>query len=197
MAQTFSAQNNPQAEKVLNTLLNDAKTTAIRSNFTMTIKDKKNTQTAAGNFTLKGNKFVLDMIEMKVWFDGKTQWSLIVPSKEVSISEPSEKELAETNPMAILSGFKAKSTIQFSQKTKSKQNHCIELTPKIANKDLAKIEVQVNKTNNNIVSIRITNKNGSTSLLSLNNFQKGIKVADNIFTFNAAKHKGVLVNDLR
>jgi len=34
-------------------------------------------------------------------------------------------------------------------------------------------------------------------LLVLSNFQKGIAAADNIFVFNAAKHKGVSINDLR
>lgn len=197
--QFLTAQNNPQAEKILTDLLTSAKTNAIKTSFRLTLSEKNDSQpqTAAGTFTLKGSKFVLEMDAMKSWFDGKTQWSYVQQNNEVSITEPSEKELAETNPMAILSGFKSKCLIKFSTKIKSEQNYCIEMIPKIINKDISKIEVQVNKSNGNLFSIRLTNKNGSTSFLTLSNFQKGLNVSDNIFVFNAARYKGVTVNDLR
>ena len=192
------AQNNPQAEKILGDLLTSAKTNAVKTSFKLIVSDKSNPkgQVASGTFTLKGAKFVLEMSEMKAWFDGKTQWAYVAQTNEVSITEPSEKELAETNPMAILSGYKSKCTIKFSTKVKSAQNHCIEMIPKV-NKDISKIEVQVNKTTGSLFSIKLSNKNGSTSLLILSNFQKGINAADNIFIFNQAKYKGVVINDLR
>ena len=198
-ASNISAQNNPQAEKVLSDLLLSVKNTDIKTNFKLSTNDKNapQAQVATGTFTLKGNKFVLDMDAMKVWFDGKTQWAYSQQNNEVSITEPNEKELSETNPMAILSGFKTKCFIKFSTKTKSAQNHCIEMTLKVKNKDIAKIEVQVNKTNGNLFSIKLINTNGSTSLLTVSNFQNGLKVADNFFVFNQSKYKGISVNDLR
>lgn len=197
--QGISAQNNPQAEKVITDLLSEAKTSAIKTNFKLTVSDKKDPQpmVSTGVFTLKGNKFVLEMDAMKAWFDGKTQWAYVPQNKEVSITEPTVKELSETNPMAILSGFKSKCTIRFSAKVKSAQNYCIEMIPKTKNNDITKIDVQVNKANGNLSSIKLINKNGGTSLLTLSNFQKGISVSDNIFIFNSIKYKGVTVNDLR
>ena len=196
--QSITAQNNAQAEKIISDLLAEAKTTAIKTNFKLVISNKSNSQTntSTGFFTLKGTKFLLEMDEMKVWFDGKTQWAYVTQNKEVSITEPSEKELAETNPMAILSGYKAKCTIKFS-KTKSTTNHSIEMIPKVKNNNILKIDVQVNKSNENLVSIKLTDKNGSTSLLTLSNYQKAVSAPDNIFTFNPAKFKGVVTNDLR
>lgn len=196
--QYSAAQNNPQAEQILTDLLSSAKTNAIKTDFKLSVTEKNAPagQLITGYFTLKGTKFVLDMDQMKVWFDGKTQWSYVPQNKEVSITEPSEKELSETNPMAILSGYKTKCIIRFS-KTKSTQNHCIEMIPKANKTDISKIEVQVNKTNLNLFSIKMTNKNGSITLLTLSNFQKGIKVTDNFFVFNASKFKGVVENDLR
>ena len=198
MLQTATAQSNSQAEKIISDLLNSVKTNAIKTDFRLTISDKNNPkgQTTTGTFTLKASKFVLDMTEMKVWFDGKTQWAYIPQNNEVSITEPTEKELSETNPMSILSGYRAKSIIRFG-KTKSAQNYCIEMIPKIKSSDIAKIEVQVNKSTQNLFSIKLTNKNGSTSLLALSNFQKGIKLQDSFFVFNPTKFKGVIENDLR
>ena len=126
-------------------------------------KNDSQTQSSSGSFTLKGTKFILEMEALKLWFDGKTQWSYVQQNNEVSITEPSEKELAETNPMAILSGFKSKCLIRFSSKTKSEQNYCLEMVPKLKNKDLVKIEVQVNKNNGNLFLICIYYTNGSKS----------------------------------
>lgn len=197
--QVTSAQSNAQAEQILTNLLNSAKTNAIRTNFKLVISDKSNEQpqVTSGTFTLKGNKFVLEMDAMKAWFDGKTQWAYVSQNNEVSITEPTEKELSETNPMAILSGYKTKCLIRFSSKIKSVQDHCIEMIPKAKNNEIAKIDVRINKTNGNLYSIKLTNKNGSASILTLSNFQKGVSVSDNIFVFNSAKYKGVTLNDLR
>ena len=197
--QFIAAQSNAEAEKIISDLLANVKTSAIKTNFKLAINEKNNpqTQVSSGTFTIKGNKFVLEMDAMKVFFDGKTQWAYVPQNNEVSITEPSEKELSETNPMAILSGFKSKSNIQFSSKVKSDQNYCLEMLPKIKNKDITKIEVQVNKSNGNLFTIKLQNKNGSSSILTLNNFQKGLKVNDNVFVFDKTKYKNVVENDLR
>ncbi len=117
LTQSIFAQSNSQAEKIISEILSDVKTNAIKTNFKLSISEKNNTQSQQTNgfFTLFGNKFILEMTDMKVYFDGKTQWAYVPKNNEVSITEPSEKELQETNPMAILSGFKAKSTIRFSR----------------------------------------------------------------------------------
>lgn len=197
--QFITAQSNVEANKIITDLLASVKTNAIKTNFklAMTEKSSPQTQVSSGAFTIKGNKFVLEMDAMKVFFDGKTQWAYVPQNNEVSITEPSEKELAETNPMAILSGFKSKSDIQFSKRVKSDQNHCLEMFPKVKNKDITKIEVQVNKTSGNLFSIKLINKNGSTSVLTLSSFQKGLKVNDAVFGFDKAKYKNVVENDLR
>jgi outer membrane lipoprotein-sorting protein len=197
--QFTSAQNNAQAERILTDLLTSAKTSAIKTNFKLIVREKTNSQPqiSEGTFTLKGNKFVLELEEMKAWFDGKTQWSYVLQNNEVSITEPTEKELAETNPMAILSGFKTKCLIRFSAKIKSDQNYFIEMIPRDKKNDITKIDVQVNKTNRNLFSIKLTNRNGSISTLTLTDFQKGLNVSDHLFVFNANKYKGVVVNDLR
>ena len=197
--QFTNAQSSADAEKIIEDLLTSVKTSAVKTDFKLSSKEKNElvTQNVSGTFTLKGEKFVLDMPVMKAYFDGKTQWSYFTHNNEVSITEPTEKELAETNPMAILSGYKSKCNFSFSDKSKATQNHCIEMIPKSKKGEIVKIEVQINKTTDNLVSIKLTNKNGSSSLLALSNFQKDQKISDNTFVFNSAKYKKVVINDLR
>jgi outer membrane lipoprotein-sorting protein len=193
-----SAQNNTDAEKIINNLLTSVKTSAIRTNFNLKITEKNalNSQSNSGIFTLKGDRFVLEMDETKAWFDGKTQWAYMVQNNEVSITEPTAQEVASINPMAILSGYKAKSVVRFSKK-KSAQNHIIEMRPKQKNNDFTLIEVQINKSNQQLVSVLLTDKNGLNTMLSLSNYQKGFKVTDDFFQFNKSKYKNVVINDLR
>jgi len=192
-----SAQNNPDAERIINDLISKVRTVAVRTNFKLSVTGKNdvNSQSNSGTFTMKANKFVLVMDEMKVWFDGKTQWALMVQNNEVSVTEPTEAELADTNPMAVLSAFKNKSKIVFS-KTKTSRNYVIDLIPKIKNTEFVKIEVQIVKSNGNLSSVKLFSKN-STTLLTLTDYQNGVPVSDKDFTFNKAKFKGVSINDLR
>lgn len=193
-----SAQNNTDAERVISDLISNIKTNAVRTNFNLVVSGKNNvnSQSNSGTFTMKANKFVVVMDEMKVWFDGKTQWAWVSQSNEVSITEPTETELADMNPLAILSAFKTKSKIGFS-KTKSNLNYAIELIPKVKNTEINKVEVQINKSTGNLVALKMNSKNGSSTLLTLRNYQKGVNVTDADFIFNKAKYKGVTINDLR
>jgi len=192
------AQNNVEAERITNQLLASFRTSSVRTNFSLSVVQKNavNSQSVSGNFVMKAEKFVLDMGETKAWFDGKTQWTYIIADNEVSITEPTVDELASINPMAIIASFKAKSKIVFS-KQKSAQNHIIELLPKNKKEEFAKVEIHINKGTGNLVSVNITDKKGVKSILSLTNYQKGFKAADDYFVFNKAKFKGITINDLR
>lgn len=194
----LNAQNNTEAERVINNLLITAKSNAIKTNFILSVREKNavNSQSSSGSFIIKDNKFVLEMQDIKAWYDGKTQWAYVQESNEVSVTEPTQSELAETNPMVILAGYKAKCNLNFS-KTKSSQNYIVDMIPKQKNNDFTKIEVQVNKSTSNLISIKLSTKKGTTTLLSLSNYQKGVKISDDAFVFNKTKFKGVLINDLR
>ena len=187
------------AVKIINDMMNLVKTNAVKTNFTMSIKESSSNQThkTDGSFTMKSNKFILNMDQMDVFFDGKTQWAYMTEMNEVSITNPSEKELAETNPMAILSTYQNKSVIKFAKKNSSKTSYPIELTPSAKNSDIKKILVIVNKNNYYPLSIQLTDKKGMISLLTLSQFKTGLKISDNAFVFDVKSHKGIEINDLR
>ena len=65
-------------------------------------------QTMKGYLTVSKNRFIIDSPQMKSWFDGKTQWTYSAEMGEVNITEPTDDELAQVNPFAILNTFRTK-----------------------------------------------------------------------------------------
>lgn len=192
------SQNNSDAEHVISDFIGKLKSATIVTNFNLKVSEKNsvNSHLNSGSFILRANKFVLEMDAMKVWFDGKTQWAFLTKSNEVTISEPTDNELAQTNPLAILSAYKIKSLIRFS-KTVSDKNYIIDLTPKDKKSDFVKIEVQINKASGNLVSMKMSNKNGQLINLIITGFRRDSKVAEEDFVFHPSKFKGVNINDIR
>lgn len=195
---SLNAQQTADAESIIKNLITTYNNNAVKGVFALSTIGNNSviSQPNKGTFVLKGNKFVIEMVGAKVWFDGKTQWSYMNETNEVSINEPDKSELVQTNPMALLSDFKSKSKIQLS-KQKSPSNYIIELIPKVKNKDFYKVEVQTNKTNGNLVSVIIYNNDKSQIKLSISNIQKGVQFSEASFTFDKSNYKGVTINDLR
>jgi outer membrane lipoprotein-sorting protein len=192
------SQNDADAQRIIDSFLNLARSNVITARFTVSVIEKNgvNSYTNSGTFTLKGNRFVLEMQEMKVWFDGKTQWAYQKSGNEVTITEPSVQELVQTNPMAILRNYRNKCNIRFCKT--SSQHQCIQLTPKLKkNEDIAEIEVLLTKTDRIPQSITVSQKNGTRTVLMLSQFQKKANVSEQIFTFDAKKYKDAYINDLR
>ena len=192
------AQSDKQAEKIIVDFIKSVEKSAIQTNFEIKIYDQEDelNQAQKGTFTMKNNKFSLFMEDVQVFFDGKTQWAYVASNNEVSITEPSEDELAEINPIFILQEYQNKSTIAFLSDIKSSENHIIKMVPSI-DSDFKKILVEVNKSTKNLASLNLSEKNGFSVSIVFSNFRQGLNLSDNIFTFDKSKYEDVFENDLR
>lgn len=187
------------ASTVLNSMVNVLKNNSIQTNFGLVVKEANSTKPTImnGTFLMKGNKFAFNTKEMQVYFDGKTQWAYMPEINEVSITNPTEKELAETNPLALLQAYTTKSTTKHIKNTSVKDAYTIELNPKDKTSDIKKIQVVINKKTYFPRSIQLVDKKGMISTLALTKFQKGVKTDDKTFIFDSSIYKDIEINDLR
>lgn len=187
------------ASSVMNNMVNILKNNSIQTNFGLVVKDANSSKPSVmgGTFLMKGNQFTFSTKEMQVYFDGKTQWAFMPDINEVSITSPTEKELAETNPLALLQAYSTKSTAQFIKNNAVKDAYTIELTPRDKTSDIKKIQVVVNKKSYFPQTIQLADKKGMISTLALTKFQKGVKTDEKTFTFNSSVYKDIEINDLR
>lgn len=191
--------SDPDATVIIDKLLETIQQEAIKANFTLTVSDKNNetVQKQQGKFIIKNDRFVFDTDEVKVVFDGKDQWSYMASTNEVSITEPTEDEINQVNPLAVISSYRKNSIIIFSRTEQSAQNDIIVMIPTIPGAEYKTIDIQINKTSANPSYIKLAGNNNYTVEIKFSNFRKGVSVNDKTFTFDSSEYPDIFENDLR
>jgi len=192
------AQNDKQAEKLIADFIKSVESDAIQTDFIMTILDINDEpiQVQIGKFAMKGNKFSLSVDGANVFFDGKTQWTYLASNNEVSITEPTEDELGEVNPILILREYQAKCVVQMLPEGESPENYAIRIIP-MSNAEFSKIVVGINKSTKVPTSILLQGKNSFSISIEFSEFKQNVNIANETFTFDKSKYKNVFENDLR
>lgn len=194
----LSTTQTTDPEILIERFIQSVSTSAIQTNFTFIITEKKDvpSQRHSGRLLLHNNQFYLEMNEVLVWFNGKTQWALLRHSNEVTITEPTKEEIAEINPVSILSNIKTKSSIRSGRSTRA--NHrLIELLPNNKYETYTKVEVEFANATGHLSALRIFNTNGGTQEITLTNYQTNVVVQPNTFNFDRAKFPNAIINDMR
>lgn len=186
------AQNDKDAERRVKSAVAELKRSAYEGRFTLLYYNAQNdaTDKQSGEITIKGNKFRMTLGSNETKYDGKTQWVFVSEYNEVSIAEPTEEELREINPLAMMEYYIAKDRI-------SEGNEGIinfyPAQPKES--EYFKVELRLNKAN---LPTRLTiyQNSGNKITLVWDSLNK-TKVDDTYFYFDTTKYPNVEVNDLR
>lgn len=90
-----------------------------------------------GNASMAADKYFMTTPVLTVWYDGRTQWTFLKSSGEVSITEPTVDELMESNPFAILSSPADRYTLRMLGDSQGRKR--VEMTPKSGLSGISKI----------------------------------------------------------
>ena len=148
-----------------------------------------------GSIIIEGNKFAISTQHLLTWFDGKTQWSYSPEINEVNISEPTEGELQQINPFAIISNFRNEFTANLINS--NSESYKIQLTPKNTKHTIKLIELTINSSTYFPSLIVITAKNGTKATIKVNSIKTGNIQPSSTFIFNAKNFPNVEIVDLR
>jgi outer membrane lipoprotein-sorting protein len=149
-----------------------------------------------GTLRLKGDKFVLEAGGMTTWFDGKTQWTLNVDNREVTLMQPTDRELQSINPYAWLSLYKQGSYDM--QLTTLPGSYEVLMQSRDPQNELSMIRLAVDRRSYLPQRINVTLRGGETQLITIKECRTRQKqLADADFVFDAKAHPDVEVIDLR
>lgn len=150
---------------------------------------------SSGTLSTQGKMFHLSMPEIKVWFDGRNQWAYSAQTGEANLSEPTAAELAETNPLSILSGLGSNFTF-LRLKAPAGQER-IQLTPKKKTDGLSSAVLVIDSSTSLPRELTVKDSHGRSVTVKLSSVKGGKTKPRGAFTFNPARYPGVEVIDLR
>ena len=85
---------------VLSNFLSNLETKTLQSDFTVTVAEEVNApMNYPGTITMSGNCFRLSMFSIDAAYDGKTMYMYSGDTDELTLSNPTDQELVETNPL--------------------------------------------------------------------------------------------------
>ena len=172
----------------------------IQADFTVQTYSKGALEsTSTGLIRLQGEKFLLDADGVKTWFDGRTQWSYLVGSDEVNVSEPTPEELQSINPYALLSIYKQGYHMKLGKAStySGKPAYEVVLTASSKKQDLQCVILYVSKDKFQPLCISMTQKGGGSVANRITSYKTGQSYNDSFFVFDKKAYPTAEVIDLR
>lgn len=146
---------------------------------------------AAGTISIKGNKFVANTPQAKMWYDGKTQWTYMTSTEEVNVSTPTEAQQQTMNPYRFINLY----NMGYSMTKKDVKNG-FEVYLKATNPKRTITEMYITVNNQFVpTNVKMKTAKGWTNI-NISNFRKA-SLPDKAFRFNAKDYPKAEVIDLR
>ena len=146
---------------------------------------------AAGTISIKGNKFLANTPQAKMWYDGKTQWTYMTSTEEVNVSTPTEAQQQTMNPYRFINLYNMGYAM-----TKNEVKNGFEVYLKATNPKRTITEMYITVNNQFVpTNVKMKTAKGWTNI-NISNFRK-VSLPDKAFRFNAKDYPKAEVIDLR
>lgn len=152
-------------------------------------------QRVDGTMITSGAKIMLKTPGFSMWYDGRTQWTLVEATGEVNISEPTLEELMESNPFAILSDWSS----HYSARRLPDEGSLkvVELTPKASmNSRITRAVISVGA-DNSPAGISVTFADGSDIAVAVTKMKNIANKPAAFFRFDPSAYPTYEIVDLR
>ncbi len=195
---TGKAQNDPKAKAILDKVSEKTKAyTSIQVNFSFTLQNEEAdiNDEQKGEIKIKGLKYKLTMMGATTYFNGKTIHTYLEDANEVNISAPDEEMEEMLDPAKLFTIYEDGFT--YKLKKKEGTTAIIDLFPDSEESNYSKVELTINTSTMQINGAKLHGEDGNLYLFKVLSFKTDVALPDNLFEFDASKHEGVYINDMR
>lgn len=197
-----AAKNDPDAKIILDGVSAKFKGfKTAKATFTYKVENAagKVLSTKVGTVFMKGVKYQVNIVGQEIFCDGQNIWTFDKSANEVTITS-FDSESSTLTPQKLFTNFYDEDFLyklngEKKQGTKTMQE--IEMTPIDKSRPFHKVYIYVDKVAKTISSTRVLEKSGSRYSYIVNSLSPNNTIADTQFVFDAKKHPGVEVIDLR
>lgn len=201
---TGYSQQDAKAKEILEKVTKTTQSYAsieAKFSFEMNNTAEKIQEKSTGSIILKNKKYKLNIPQMglEVTCDGKTIWTYMVKSNEVSISNLDEETDDLMDPSKIFTIYERGFNYKFAGESVDAgiPVYSIDLTPQKPTGDIQKILIMIDKQKMLVRGANMTGKDGNKYNVSVNQFITDGVYKDSDFVFDSKKYKGIEVVDMR
>ena len=175
---------------VLSSFLTNLETKTLQSDFTVTVSEEVNApMNYPGSIVMNGRQFRLEMFAIEAAYDGKTLYMYSPETDELTLTNPTEQELVESNPLLYAKALVPVCNV--TERTSGEQT-IITLTPKDQSIGINRFTLQVRTAD--LMPLKVEIKEGKKSTI--------LKFKDPKFVtakqeYKITPDKDTYVNDLR
>lgn len=148
-----------------------------------------------GSATLAGASFVFNTPALNVWYDGRTQWTYLSSTREVSITEPDSDELISSNPFAIINSYAGHYKVRRLKDASGHQR--VELIPLDKMSPFSSINLVVDPSTHWPTAIVLNFSDNRKIEVVIDKINGRGSVPESTFTYNAARYPASEIIDLR
>jgi outer membrane lipoprotein-sorting protein len=169
--------------------------------FEMNNAAEKIQEKSTGTIVLKNKKYKLNIPQMglQITCDGKTIWTYMVNSNEVSIANLDEETDDLMDPSKIFTIYERGFNYKFVSESVDGgvPVYNIDLTPQKPAGDIQKIKIMIDKQKLLIRGANMTGKDGNNYNVLVSEFKTDGIYKDTDFVFDPKKYKGIEIVDMR
>lgn len=197
------AQQDPAAKEILDRIAEKNKQyVSIQADFELVIENRREDQTSesSGIIKLKGEKYYMESMGTKVFFNGSTIWSYMEDINEVTISEPDlDSDDIIENPVKIFDFYNRDFKYHLLGEVKLDEGwmYEIDLFPNSLQQPYSRFKIYITRNTEELFMLKAVGKDGIDYSAFLKNMKYNEELSDNLFEFDPSKHKGIEVIDLR
>lgn len=161
----------------------------------MTMSIRSGSDAFEARLLMSKEKFRYVAGALTVFYDGKTQWTVDNETKEVSITQPTADEIAETNPLAFVKSYKTKYKVNLVSESGGTYSVRLEAINKTSY--VRSALVIISATTWLPTHITATLANGQNLTISVTNTLTNGSLPESPFKYNSTSYPGYEVFDLR
>ena len=178
---------------ILSSFLTNLETKTLQSDFTITVAEEVNApMNYPGELSMHGPCFKVEMFNIEAAYDGKTMYMYSPETDELTLTNPTEQELLESNPLLYAKALVPVCNI-VERTSQDGSQTIVTLTPKDRSIGINRFVLKIR--NSDLMPLSVEIKEGKkTSTLKMKEpkFVQGIKEA-----YVITPEKDTYVNDMR
>jgi len=155
-------------------------------------------QETRGDVTLKGNKYLLNLMGTEQMYDGEKLYMIIPEDEEINISSQSEEDENSITPSKMLTFYEDGYTykMDITQSVNGRKIQYVKLIPIDSKSDLKEILLGIDKQTKHIYKMIQKQNNGTNVTITVNSFKTDQPLSETLFVFNESKYKNYYINRL-